>query len=79
LFGLAAGHLLGGPNPANRAVLALTTSSRHPGIAAAIAALNFPDEKLAFSAILLYLLVNVILSLLYRRWFRYRYRGAPTR
>jgi BASS family bile acid:Na+ symporter len=76
LFGLAAGHLLGGPDPANRAVLALTTSSRHPGIAAAIAALNFPDEKLAFSAILLYLLMNVILSLLYGRWFRHRYRAA---
>ncbi len=76
LFGLAAGHLLGGPEPADRAVVALTTSSRHPGIAAAIAALNFPGEKLAFSAILLYLLLNVILSLLYRRWLRHRYGAA---
>jgi BASS family bile acid:Na+ symporter len=77
LFGLAAGHVLGGPVPANRAVLALTTSSRHPGVAAAIAAANFPQEKLAFAAIFLYLLTNVIVSVLYRTWFRRHYNTVP--
>ena len=48
IVGLAAGHLLGGPDPANRAVLALTTASRHPGIAAAIASANFPLQKLVY-------------------------------
>ena len=52
-IGLAAGHLLGGPEPANRTVLAFTTSSRHPGIAIAIASANFPGQKLVFAVILL--------------------------
>jgi BASS family bile acid:Na+ symporter len=68
LFGLTAGHLLGGPDPANRTVLALTTASRHPGIAAAIASANFPQQKLAVPAILLYLLVNLLMSFGYRKW-----------
>jgi len=73
LIGLAAGHLLGGPDPANRAVLALTTSSRHPGIAAAIATANFPQQKLAVPAILLYLLVNVLISIPYKKWYGHRH------
>jgi BASS family bile acid:Na+ symporter len=32
LVGLAAGHLLGGPDPQDRTVLALSTASRHPGV-----------------------------------------------
>jgi bile acid:Na+ symporter, BASS family len=78
LVGLAAGHLLGGPEPANRAVLALTTSSRHPGVAAAIATANFPLQTLAGSTILLYLLVNVIASVAYTIWFRHRYPEAAS-
>ncbi len=69
LVGLVAGHLLGGPDPANRTVLALTTSSRHPGVAAAIATANFPHQTLVGSTILLYLLVNVIISMPYKMWF----------
>lgn len=45
--GLLAGHGLGGPDPNDRTVLALSTASRHPGVALAIAHANFPDEKLA--------------------------------
>ena len=73
LFGLGIGHLLGGPDPANRAVLALTTASRHPGIAIAIASANFSQQKLAVPAILLYLLVNVFVSILYRQWYGRRH------
>jgi bile acid:Na+ symporter, BASS family len=68
LFGLTVGHLLGGPDPANRAVLALTTASRHPGIAAAVASANFPQQKLAVPAILLYLILNLLISIGYRKW-----------
>lgn len=68
LVGLAAGHLLGGPEPAGRTVLAFTTASRHPGVAVAIASTNFPQQKLVFPAILLYLLVNAIVSIPYRMW-----------
>jgi BASS family bile acid:Na+ symporter len=68
LVGLAAGHLLGGPDPQNRTVLALSTATRHPGIAIAIAAANFPDQKLAPAAVLLYLFVSAIASKFYLSW-----------
>jgi BASS family bile acid:Na+ symporter len=45
LVGLAAGHLLGGLDPDDRAVLALATASRHPGVALAIASANFPGKS----------------------------------
>jgi BASS family bile acid:Na+ symporter len=73
LAGIAAGHMLGGPEPANRAVLALTASSRHPGVAGAIATANFPHQKQALSAIFLYLLVNAAISIPYRVWCRRHY------
>jgi len=66
--GLLIGHLVGGPKPENRAGLALATASRHPGIAIALAVTNFPEEKLAISAVLLYLLVNILVSIPYLMW-----------
>ena len=65
IVGLFVGHMLGGPEPENRSVLALATATRHPAIALAIAHANFPQQKLAFPAILLYLLVAGILGALY--------------
>ncbi|MGH2414231.1 MAG: hypothetical protein ACRDEA_11210, partial [Microcystaceae cyanobacterium] len=65
LIGLLAGHLLGGPDPNDRTVLALSTVSRHPGIAIAIAHINFSGQKLAPAAIVLYLLVNAVVTILY--------------
>lgn len=76
LVGLMSGQLLGGPDPANRAVLALTTSSRHPGVAAAIASVNFPGQKLVFPTILLYLVINAVISIVYIKWYRHRYPDA---
>jgi BASS family bile acid:Na+ symporter len=69
-IGLAAGHLLGGPDPEDRVVLALSTSSRHPGVALSLAAANFPQMKEVMGTILLYLLVSFILSVLYLKWHR---------
>ena len=63
--GLLIGHFVGGPKPENRAGLAMATASRHPGIAIALAVANFPEEKLAISAVLLYLLVNALVSIPY--------------
>ena len=68
LAGLAAGHLLGGPNPEDRSVQALATASRHPGIAMAIASASFPAQKLTPAAILLYLFVSAIVSIPYIAW-----------
>lgn len=72
VIGLIVGDLLGGPEPENRVVLALSTASRHPGIAMAIATTTSPDQKLTIGAILLYLLVSTIISIPYVRWARAR-------
>jgi BASS family bile acid:Na+ symporter len=72
IVGLAIGHLLGGPEPQNRSALAISTASRHPGIAIAIAQTNFPEQKLAMAAVLLYLLVNAIVSIPYNVWIKRR-------
>jgi BASS family bile acid:Na+ symporter len=66
--GLATGHLLGGPDPEHRSVLAIATSVRHPGIAIAIAHTNFPEQKLAGAAVLLCLLVGAVVVTAYRKW-----------
>jgi BASS family bile acid:Na+ symporter len=68
--GLVLGHAIGGPEPGNRTTLALFTAARHPGIAVAIASNNFPKEKLVLPAVLLYLLVNAIVSSAYLSWRR---------
>jgi BASS family bile acid:Na+ symporter len=70
LVGLAVGHFLGGPAPENRTSLALSTASRHPGIALGLAAANFPEEKLVMPAVLLYLLVNAFASIPYLVWIK---------
>ncbi len=74
--GLAAGHLLGGPDPENRTVLALSTATRHPGVAIALAAANFPDQKLAPAAVLLYLLVSAIATKFYLVWNARKHPGV---
>jgi BASS family bile acid:Na+ symporter len=68
--GLAMGHAIGGPEPNNRTTLALFTAARHPGIAVAIATTNFPQEKLVLPTVLLYLLVNALISSAYLSWRR---------
>lgn len=68
IVGLAAGHVLGGPASEDRTVLAFSTASRHPGVALAIASANFPGQKLVLGAVLLYLIVNAIVSIPYVEW-----------
>jgi bile acid:Na+ symporter, BASS family len=63
--GLAAGHYLGGPRDEDRIVLALSTACRHPALALAIAAAMYPDEKRVVGAIVLYLLLNAVVSIPY--------------
>ena len=72
--GLAAGHLLGGPRPEERNMLALASASRHPAVAVALALANFPDDKLVIPAVLLYLVVCAIATIPYVRWSRRRTR-----
>jgi BASS family bile acid:Na+ symporter len=68
--GLAAGHWLGGPNPDDRTALAIASSMRHPGVALAIARLNFPEDRLVPAAVLLFIIVNLIITLPYGMWRR---------
>ncbi len=67
-IGIAVGHVLGGPVPADRTVLALATGTRHPGIAAAIASINFPDQGAVLALIIYHLLISGIVALPYVRW-----------
>jgi BASS family bile acid:Na+ symporter len=47
----------------------MATASRHPGLAIAIAAANFPNQaQLGAGAVMIYLLFSQILFIPYRRW-----------
>jgi bile acid:Na+ symporter, BASS family len=70
VIGLAIGHLLGGPNPDDRTVLALSTASRHPAIALAAAVAAGAKSKSELAAILLYLIVAALVSVPYVVWRR---------
>jgi BASS family bile acid:Na+ symporter len=75
---LLIGHLLGGPERGNRTVLALSTASRHPGIAISIALANFTSERLAIPAVLLMVLVAAVASALYAVMSRRRMPAPVT-
>lgn len=68
-LGLVVGHLLGGPDPENRTVLALATASRHPGVAlvAGIGA-TAQAPRLVTAAVLLAFVVSMIVSIPYAAW-----------
>jgi BASS family bile acid:Na+ symporter len=68
LVGLAAGLLLGGPNPEHRTDLALASACRHPGIAIGLATLNLAGEKSVPAVVLLYLLVSTIAGIPFIAW-----------
>ena len=65
VVGVAAGHMLGGPEPEHATVLALSTASRHPAIALAVAKINFPNESYPGATILLYLIVLTVITVPY--------------
>lgn len=68
VIGLAVGHLLGGPDLAERTVLALSTASRHPAMALAIAVAVGVESKSGLAAILLYLIVSTLVCIPYVMW-----------
>ena len=63
IVGFAAGYLLGGPDAGDRAALALAASTRHPGVAIAIAAHALRDDTLVPAAVLLSMLVSTIVGI----------------
>jgi BASS family bile acid:Na+ symporter len=78
IVGLAAGHMLGGPDPRERTDLALAAASRHPGIALATAQIAFPDVKAVTALVALYLIVGGVFALRYINWRAKTDRGAAS-
>jgi BASS family bile acid:Na+ symporter len=78
IIGVAAGHLLGGPDPDDRSVLGLATGTRHPGVALAIAGTMFPEAHMVIAVVLLHLVVGALVSGPYVKW-RHREHAAHER
>ena len=66
--GLLIGHLLGAPGRDEKIVLAMSTASRHPGVAIGLATANFPDNRQVPALILLYLVLGILATLAYMKW-----------
>lgn len=77
-IGLGVGHMLGGPHPDDRTVLALSTASRHPAVALAVASSSGTELRPELAAILLYVIVAALISVPYVAW-RKRQASAAAR
>jgi BASS family bile acid:Na+ symporter len=63
---LAIGHWMGGPEPQDRTALAVMCTTRHIGIALAVAT-TLGDKKIPV-LVIVYVLAAAVISLLYSRW-----------
>ena len=70
VVGLLVGHALGGPDPGDRTVLALSTATRHPGVAVAVARAGAPDDPTVVAAVFLAFLVGMLVTVPYVKWRR---------
>ncbi|MCT8162127.1 hypothetical protein [Pseudoruegeria sp. SHC-113] len=68
---LAAGHLLGGPQVARRAGLAIASVARNLGLSLYLAE-SSPETLVAVPTILTYALLAILLAMPYSRWVRAR-------
>ena len=78
VVGMAVGHFLGGPDPDERVTLAVSTACRHPALALAIAGANIPEGHHVHSAVLLYALINALLTIPYVAWQRRKAKEHAT-
>jgi bile acid:Na+ symporter, BASS family len=78
IVGLTVGHFFGGPGSGERITLALSTASRHPALALAIAGVNVPEERRVIHAVLLYLVVSALITVPYVAWQRKKVREIAT-
>jgi BASS family bile acid:Na+ symporter len=72
---LAAGHLLGGPEPENRVALAMLAATRHPGIAMMIvgaSGVTGLQQQRVVGAIVAFLLVGLLVAIPYQLWLKRR-------
>ncbi|HEX5042407.1 MAG TPA: hypothetical protein VFV75_05850 [Candidatus Polarisedimenticolaceae bacterium] len=68
VIGLAVGHALGGPDGGDRTVLALSTATRHPGVAVAVARAGAPDDPSVVATVFLAFLVGMLVTVPYVKW-----------
>lgn len=73
---LAAGHLLGGPDPATRTAVAIVSAARNPGLALLVATLNRAPPEIT-ATVLAYLLISVLSIAPYGLWRRRVDRPNP--
>jgi len=66
---LAVGHLLGGPEPATRTAVAISSALRNPGLALLVATLN-AAPPIVTGTVLAYVLVSALLIVPYIAWRR---------
>jgi len=76
VVGLIVGHMLGGPDPNDRTVLALSNATRHPGVAIGIAHAAGSDDPNVVAAVFLSLLVAIVVCAPYTQLRR---RSAAAR
>ena len=69
--------MLGGPTREHRIVLAMSTASRHPGVAIALAAANYPQAHAVPGLIVIYLLLGIVATLVYMKWQQAKVVPAP--
>ncbi|MBL0141646.1 MAG: hypothetical protein IPP91_06155 [Betaproteobacteria bacterium] len=69
MLALAAGYLLGGPDPATRTAMAISSAARNPGLALLVATLNSASPVIT-ATILSYLVVSVLTAVPFVMWRR---------
>jgi predicted Na+-dependent transporter len=69
VLALAAGHLLGGPDPATRTATAVSSAARNAGLALLVAALNHAQSAIN-AAVLAYFVVSALTVIPYVVWRR---------
>ena len=67
LLAVAAGHLLGGPEPATRTATAISSAARNPGLALLVATLNQASPAIT-ATVLAYLLIAALTLIPYVTW-----------
>jgi BASS family bile acid:Na+ symporter len=73
--GMAGGHFLGGPDPHDRVALALSSGTRHPGMALLIGHAGSSEPGI-LAAILLFAAVAMLAAIPYIRWVKRRLLAA---
>lgn len=73
---LAVGHLLGGPDPRDRTVLAIENAGRFPALAALVAAAGFPQVH-ALPTVIAFLVISTLVTLPYAAWRKRTHRASP--